>query len=116
MNATWESNVSPASHAALCNACLCSDVEVEIPTLDGKGILRIPPGTQPGTRLRVRGKGLPRRLIAGRGDQLVEVTVEVPIELNEKQQELIATLADELGETVQPQRKTFIDKLRILFR
>ena len=89
--------------------------EVEIPTLDGRGKLRIPSGTQPGTVLRVRGKGIPRR-IGGRGDQLVEVQVEVPTELNQRQRELIMSLADELGESVQPQRRGFMDKLKDLFQ
>ena len=93
----------------------CLGDEIEIPTLDGKGTMRVPPGTQPGTVLRVRGKGLPRRITGGRGDQLVEVQIEVPTELNDKQRELVTQLSDELGESVQPQRRTFIDKLKALF-
>ncbi len=89
--------------------------EIEIPTLDGKGIMRVPEGTQPGTVLRVRGKGVPKRLMGGRGDQLVEIQVEVPTELNERQKALVMAFADELGEAVQPQRRTFMDKLRGLF-
>ncbi len=89
--------------------------EVEIPTLEGKGKLRIPAGTQPGTILRVRGKGVPHRMSVGRGDQLVEVTVEVPTALTEAQRALVEKLAEELGETVQPQRKTFMEKLKDLF-
>jgi molecular chaperone DnaJ len=88
--------------------------ELEIPTLEGKGRMRIPPGTQPGSVLRVRGKGIPRR-IGGRGDQLVEVTIEVPTDLTTPQKELIARLATELGESVQPQQATFMEKLRALF-
>lgn len=89
--------------------------EIEIPTLDGKGILRVPAGTQPGTILRVRGKGIPKRMMGGRGDQLVEVQVEIPTELNERQKALVVALADELGEAVQPQQRTFMEKLRGLF-
>lgn len=89
--------------------------EVEMPTMEGKGMLRIPAGTQPGTILRVRGKGIPRKRMAGRGDQLVEVQVEVPTELNERQKELVMELAEVLGESVQPQRRTFMDKLKDLF-
>jgi molecular chaperone DnaJ len=89
--------------------------EIEIPTLDGKGILRVPAGTQPGTVLRVRGKGIPKRLTGGRGDQLVEVQVEIPSHLNERQKELIVQLSKELGESVQPQRRTFVEKLKDLF-
>jgi molecular chaperone DnaJ len=89
--------------------------EVEVPTLDGKGKLRIPPGTQPGSVLRIKGKGVPHRTGLGRGDQLVEVTIEVPTQLTDKQRALLEQLAKELGEEVQPQRKTFMEKLRDLF-
>lgn len=89
--------------------------ELEIPTLEGKGKLRVPPGTQSGSVLRVRGKGIPRRVVGGRGDQLVEVTVEVPTKLTTSQKELIAKLAEELGETLQPQQATFMEKLKSLF-
>jgi molecular chaperone DnaJ len=89
--------------------------EIEIPTLEGKGTMRIPAGTQPGTVLRVRGRGFPRRRIGGRGDQLVEIQLEVPTKLNERQKQLIMELAAELGESVQPQRRTFVEKLRGLF-
>ena len=53
--------------------------------------------------------------MAGRGDQLVEVQLEVPTELNERQKQLVMDLAAELGETVQPQRRTFAEKLKDLF-
>jgi len=89
--------------------------EIEIPTLTGKIKLRIPPATQSGTVLRVRGKGFPHRLRAGSGDQLVEVTVEVPVRLNARARELVEQLGRELGEDVQPQRQSFLEKLRSLF-
>ena len=89
--------------------------EIEIPTLDGKGGLRVPPGTQPGTVLRVRGKGIPKRVVGGRGDQMIEVVVEIPTQLNEEQRLLVLQLADQLGESVQPQRRSFVEKLRDLF-
>lgn len=91
--------------------------EVDVPTLDGKGKLRVPPGTQPGHVLRVKAKGIPKRGVASgaRGDQLVEVQVEVPSVLTEKQRELIEALAKELGENPQPQQRTFLEKLKNLF-
>ena len=89
--------------------------EVEIPTLEGKGKLRIPAGTQPGAVLRVKNKGIPRRVMGGRGDQLVEVQIEVPTELTASQKDLIQKLALELGETVQPQQASFMEKLKNLF-
>ena len=89
--------------------------EVEVPTLDGKGKLRVPPGTQPGAVLRIKGKGIPHRGGLGRGDQRIEVNLEVPPSLTSKQRELLEQLARELGEEVQPQRRTFVEKLRDLF-
>jgi molecular chaperone DnaJ len=89
--------------------------DIEIPTLEGKGRLRVPPGTQPGTVLRVKSRGIPRRVMGGRGDQLVEITIEVPTQLTVAQKELITRLAEELGESVQPQQATFMEKLKSLF-
>jgi len=89
--------------------------EVEVPTLEGRGKLRVPPGTQPGTVLRIKGKGVPHHGGLGRGDQRVEVAIEVPTQLTPRQREILEELAKELGEDVQPQRTTFMDKLRDLF-
>lgn len=89
--------------------------EVEVPTLDGKGKLRVPAGTQPGTVLRIKGKGMPKRAGIGRGDQRVEVTVDVPTQLTDRQRELLEELAKELKDDVSPVRKGFMDKLRELF-
>lgn len=89
--------------------------EVEVPTLEGKVKMKIPAATQPGSTLRIRGKGIPHRVRGGRGDQLVEVSVEVPTKLSDRARALIEELGDELGEDVQPQQKTFVDKLKDLF-
>ena len=89
--------------------------EVDVPTLDGKAKLRVPAGTQPGTVLRLRQKGIPRRVGVGRGDQLTEVTIEVPTKVTQRQREVLEQLAKELGEEVSPQRRTFMEKLKDLF-
>ena len=89
--------------------------EVEVPTLDGPVRLRIPPSTQVGTVLRIRGRGVPHRLRGGRGDQLVEVTLEIPSRLSERARVLIEELGHELGEQVQPQEQSFMEKLKGLF-
>jgi molecular chaperone DnaJ len=89
--------------------------EVEVPTLDGKVKLRVPAGTQPGTTLRVRGKGIARRKGIGRGDQRVVIAIDVPTKLTERQKQLLEQLANELGAGGgggQPQRRSFIGKLR----
>ncbi|HET9958647.1 MAG TPA: molecular chaperone DnaJ [Polyangiaceae bacterium] len=89
--------------------------EVEVPTLDGSARLRIPPSTQPGSVLRLRGKGIPHRVRSGRGDQLVEVTIRVPEQLSERARRLVEELGHELGETVNPQEASFMEKLKGLF-
>ncbi len=88
--------------------------EVEVPTLEGKAKVKVPSGTQPGAVLRLKGKGVPKRT-GGRGDQRVEVIIEVPDKLTERQRELLEQLARELGEDVMPQRRTFMEKLKDLF-
>lgn len=89
--------------------------EITVPTLQGRATLRVPPATQSGSVLRMRGRGFHHRLRGGRGDQLVEVTVEIPTELSDRARQLIGELGEELGETVQPQQKSFMEKLKGLF-
>ncbi len=61
---------------------------VEVPTVDGRVRMKVPPGTQPGHTFRLRGKGAPRLHERGRGDQKVTVSVEVPRELSERERAL----------------------------
>jgi molecular chaperone DnaJ len=86
--------------------------EVEIPTVDGTTMLKIPPGTQPGKILYLRGKGVPRLRSSGRGDQLVIVNVEIPARLNTEQRQLFEELAKSLGSEVRPQERGFLDWLK----
>jgi molecular chaperone DnaJ len=71
--------------------------EPDVPTLDGKAKLTIPPGTQHGAVFRMRGKGVPVLRGNRRGDQLVTVRIVVPDKLNEKQRKLFQELGDTLG-------------------
>lgn len=91
--------------------------ELEVPTLDGRGKLRIPAGTQSGTVLRIKGKGVPKRMMSGRGDQLVEVTVDVPRQVDAEQKRLIEELAQALGNKIQPvsPEPTLLEKLKSFF-
>lgn len=63
--------------------------EVNIETIDGDLKLRIPSGTQPGTAIRLRGKGVPHVHGGGRGDHYVRIKVTVPKHLTGKQKELL---------------------------
>jgi DnaJ-class molecular chaperone len=68
--------------------------KVAVPTLDGTVEMTIPPGTQGGQRLRLRGQGLNRRG-AGRGDQYVKLKIVIPPRLNSRERELFEKLAAE---------------------
>ena len=72
--------------------------EIEIPSLDGKIKCKVEPGTQPGTTLRLRGKGVPVLNGRGRGDQYVTIRVEIPRNLNEGQKEALRKFAEAMGE------------------
>src|ERR1700730_15647077 len=71
--------------------------ELEVPTLEGHVRLKIPPGTRSGQRFRLRGRGLPGSSGA-RGDLYVEVQVEVPKKITERERELWQELAKLHGE------------------
>jgi molecular chaperone DnaJ len=82
--------------------------EVPVPTLEGDYALRIRPGTQPGEVIRVREKGMPRLRGHGRGDLLVQVDIDVPRTLTDKQKALLEELGKELGQNAKPRsRKMF---------
>jgi curved DNA-binding protein len=68
---------------------------VEVPTLEGKKIVKIPPGTQSNTKLRLKGLGISRFQGEGKGDEYVKVIVKVPKKLTEKSRKLIEELAKE---------------------
>jgi molecular chaperone DnaJ len=68
--------------------------KIAIPTIDGPAMVRIPPGTQNGQVLRMRGRGAPSLLNPGmRGDQYVEVNVVVPRVADERSKEILRELA-----------------------
>ena len=69
---------------------------LRVRTLDGKKVmLRIPPGTQPGRKFRIKGQGIERN--AHRGDQLVQIQVTIPERLTEEQQEQLKKFAETAG-------------------
>ena len=68
--------------------------KIEVPTIDGRTLLKIPPGTQTGQKLRLRDKGVPSATKEGnRGDEIVEVKITVPRPTDEKTKELFRELA-----------------------
>jgi molecular chaperone DnaJ len=81
----------PAPQAAL-------GAKVSVPTLDGEDEIEIEPGTQPGTVITMRGKGMPSLRRGRRGDQRVVVNVMIPRHLNAEQRELLKQFASTLGD------------------
>jgi molecular chaperone DnaJ len=68
--------------------------KIEVPTIDGRALLKIPPGTQSGQKLRLREKGVPSATKEGvRGDEIVEITVTVTMPRDERTKELLRELA-----------------------
>jgi molecular chaperone DnaJ len=68
--------------------------KIEVPTIDGRAQLKIPPGTQSGQKLRMRGKGVPSAVHEGvRGDEIVTVEVVVPQLRDERSKEILREFA-----------------------
>ncbi|MEM7588619.1 MAG: molecular chaperone DnaJ [Myxococcota bacterium] len=91
--------------------------KIQVPTLEGEVTMTIPPGTQPATVFRLRGKGFPG--LGGRssrGDQLVQVVLKVPKRINKKQRELLAAYAHASGENDVSCDKGFLNKFKELFQ
>jgi len=60
-----------------------------VPTLQGKEKLKIPKGTQNGQIFKLKGKGIPHLRGYGRGDQILEIFVQIPTVISKKQEELL---------------------------
>jgi len=88
--------------------------EIEVPTVHGPMVLKVPPGTQSGKLFRMKGKGM-RNLEGYQGDHFVRVLVETPTNLNQEQSELLQHFAAACGETVHPQSQSFFEKVARLF-
>jgi molecular chaperone DnaJ len=89
---------------------------VEVPTLKGTEQLDVPAGTQHGEIFKLRGKGLPDVRSHRLGDELVQVLVEIPKKLTERQKQLLREFAGTEDSTAMPQRKGFLDKLKEVFQ
>jgi len=90
--------------------------EIEVPTLHGKVKLKVPGGTQTGTRFRVKGKGVPNVRGYGTGDQHVLIKVVTPSKLTEKQKQLLREFADISGQVPDEQHESFFDKVKKAFK
>ena len=89
--------------------------EITVPTLEGEHVLKMPEGTQSGTTLRIRGKGVPILNGHGKGDLFVEVRVQTPSKVNKRQRELLLELEATTRVENRPQRRTLLGKVKDIF-
>ncbi len=89
--------------------------EVEVLTFDGLQTLKVPEGTQSGTRLRVKSLGVPHLNGNGRGDLYVHLEVRVPAKLTREQRKLFEQLREMLPVDNEPEEKGLFDKVRDYF-
>ena len=86
--------------------------EIEVPTLTGTTKFAIPEGTQTGTRFTVKGEGIVSTRNGRKGDLIIEVTVEVPRNLSEKQKEALRSFAEESGQKNYQKKQSFFKKFK----
>ncbi len=86
--------------------------KVAVPTLSGQEDLDVPAGTQNADVIRMKSRGLPDARGGRKGDQFVQVVIEVPRKISKHQRELLEQLAATEEADVTPARKSFLDKLR----
>ncbi len=89
--------------------------EIQVPTLNGKVKMKIPPGTQPNRIFRLRDKGIPDLHGRGVGDELVRLNVKIPANLSVEQKRLIEEFARISGEAVDS-RESIVDKIKKTFK
>jgi molecular chaperone DnaJ len=89
--------------------------EIEVPTLDAKAVVKLPPGTQPGTMFRLKGKGVKNVQGYGHGDLHVRVTVEVPTRLSSAQRAKLEEFSELCDGKESPATQSFFEKAKGLF-
>ncbi len=87
--------------------------EIEVPTIDGKADIKIPAGTPSGRVFHLRGKGIPKLGSYGKGDQFINIFIDVPKKLAPRQRELLEEFAEISGDEVS---KGFMDKIKDMFQ
>ncbi len=90
--------------------------EIQVPTIDGKVVYNVPEGTQTGAVFRLKGKGVPKLNSTQRGDQYVNIKIEIPKGLTEKQKDILRQFDSTVDDSKYKQRKGFFDKMKDLFK
>ena len=89
--------------------------EIQVPTLESEHTLKIPEGTQSGTILKIRNKGVPVLNGHGKGDLFVEVRVQTPTKLSKRQRELLQELQGITQVENKPERRSLLGKMKEIF-
>ena len=89
--------------------------EIDVPTLEQPVKYNIPEGTQPGTVFRIRGQGIPSLRGGVKGDLYIEINVEVPKKLTDKQKDLLRQFEGSLTGREYEQKKSFFDRMKNAF-
>ena len=89
--------------------------KIEVPTLKGREELDVPAGTQHGEVFKLKGKGLPDFRTHRTGDELVQIFIEIPRKLTDRQKQLLREFAGTEEANIMPGRKGFMDKLKQVF-
>ncbi|MFA5005145.1 MAG: molecular chaperone DnaJ [Candidatus Omnitrophota bacterium] len=89
--------------------------EVEVPALEGRLTMKIPPGTQPDKIFRLKGKGIPDLHSRDLGDELVRVNIDIPVKLSSQQRQLMEEFARLSGEAP-GSKESFTDRMKRPFR
>ena len=105
-----------ASDLALNVAEAALGVTVEVATVDGSETVEIPPGTQAGSVLNLKGKGVPHFRSSGRGDHRITVHVVVPTKLTREQRGLLEQLREVLPPGGEEDATSFAERVRAAFR
>jgi molecular chaperone DnaJ len=92
-------------------------IQVEVPTIDGRAKIKIPPGTQSGKIFRLKGKGFPEVNGYGRGDQLIHVNVWTPQHVTHEEKEMLNQMNSSPNFAPQPGKseKSFFEKVKEVF-
>lgn len=92
----------------------CLGDEIDVPTIDGTVKQTIKEGTQPGTVLQLKGRGVQNLNGRSRGDAYIELTIEVPRNLTKQQKEILKQFEEAISEKQYEKRKGFFQKLKNL--
>lgn len=104
-------------HIPVSMVCAALGGKMEVPAIDGHKIeIKIPSGTQSGQKIKVKNEGMSKLHSTDKGDLWVEFEVKTPVNLTEKQKELLEEFRELRGEdNCQPEEKSFFDKIKDLF-